>query len=70
MVQLNTLSLRVASLLTLESGLAVALEAVDLVVAGAVVLARVGRALVDVHLAVGPGPTGLASAGVAPFLQR
>jgi len=38
-------------------------------VAGAVVGARVGQALVDVHLAVDTRPAGFAGAGVAPLLQ-
>ena len=57
-----------AAIFTLKSGQADALKAVDLVVAGAVVVARVGRALVDVHLAVVARPAGLAGARVASFL--
>ena len=52
----------------MESGHTDAVEAVDLVDAGAVVVARIGRALVDVHLAVVARPARLTGAGVASFL--
>jgi hypothetical protein len=53
---------------TFKAWLADAFESVYFIVAGCVVLAGVGQALVDVRLAVGPAPSRLTGTRIAPFL--